>query len=173
MKVLVVVDMQVDFVSGALGTPQAQAIVPIVVQKIEEAKENGWTVVFTKDTHGENYLETAEGRKLPVVHCIRETPGWELVPELRPLAKGLTVIEKPTFGSFVLAQSLKQQRPECVELIGLCTDICVISNAMLLKAAMPEVPISVDAACCAGVTHESHETALAAMRACQIDVVGW
>ena len=169
MKYLIVVDMQVDFVSGALSTKEAQAIVGKVAEKIRSFRGE---VIFTRDTHHENYLATQEGRNLPVPHCIEGSEGWQIVPELREFAH--TIIDKPTFGSTALAALLaeKNQREpiESVTLIGLCTDICVISNAMLIKAQLPEVPVFVDAACCAGVTPESHNNALAAMKMCQIAV---
>lgn len=167
-KLLVVVDMQVDFVSGALGTPEARAIVGAVREKIVQEKQKGTEVVFTLDTHQENYLDTQEGKQLPVPHCIKGTEGWKLIPELAGLSEGCPQLEKPTFGSVTLAHLAGKGQFEEIELVGLCTDICVISNALLLKAALPEVPIRVDASCCAGVTPESHENALAAMRMCQI-----
>ncbi|MBQ2956619.1 MAG: cysteine hydrolase [Clostridia bacterium] len=169
MKYLIVVDMQTDFVSGALGTKEAQAIVGNVKEKIASFEGR---VIFTRDTHEENYMTTQEGRNLPVPHCIRGTDGWQIVPELTGMAE--EIIDKPTFGSTSLAALLAQENEkeavESVELIGLCTDICVISNALLIKAQLPEVPVSVDAACCAGVTPESHNNALAAMKMCQIAV---
>ena len=170
MKLLVVVDMQVDFVNGALGTAEAAAIVENVVKKVKEEKEQGGQIIFTLDTHEENYLETAEGKNLPVKHCIRGTEGWKLIPELRILAEDATVIEKPTFGSTKLAHLVASGNYDEIELIGLCTDICVISNALLVKASVPETPISVDASCCAGVTPESHKNALEAMKMCQITI---
>ena len=169
-KLLIVVDMQTDFVTGALGTNEAQAIVPMVAEKIQKAKEEGTDVIFTLDTHEENYLDTQEGKQLPVPHCIKNTEGWMLVPELRPLAGGCMSVEKPTFGSTRLAHIVGRAGYDEIELIGLCTDICVISNAMILKASVPETPISVDASCCAGVTPESHANALAAMKMCQIAI---
>lgn len=171
MKVLVVVDMQNDFIDGALGTPEAQKIVPAVVEKIR-----GWTgeVYATMDTHQADYLTTQEGRNLPVAHCIEGTHGWEIAPAIREILTDVTCLTKPTFGCRSLAETLvivHQDRPiEEIVLVGLCTDICVISNALLLKAFLPEVPIRVDAACCAGVTPESHRNALDAMRQCQIAV---
>ena len=169
MKYLIVVDMQTDFVSGALGTKEAQAIVGNVKEKIASFQGR---VIFTRDTHEENYMLTQEGRNLPVPHCIRGTDGWQIVPELIGMAD--EIIDKPTFGSTSLAALLAEENEkeavESVELIGLCTDICVISNALLIKAQLPEVPVSVDAACCAGVTPESHNNALAAMKMCQIAV---
>ena len=169
-KLLIVVDMQTDFVTGALGTKEAQAIVPMVAEKIKKAKEDGTDVIFTLDTHEENYLDTHEGKQLPVPHCIKNTEGWMLVPQLRPLAGGCMSVEKPTFGSTRLAHIVGRAGYDEIELIGLCTDICVISNAMILKASVPETPISVDASCCAGVTPESHANALAAMKMCQIAI---
>jgi nicotinamidase-related amidase len=165
---LVVVDMQEDFIGGVLGTKEAQAIVPKVAEKIRSYTQ----VLFTADTHQENYLETQEGKILPVPHCIAGTSGHALDPALQPLSQGREILCKGTFGSVARGekvQALFQQGAiDSVELIGLCTDICVISNALLLKAFCPELPISVDAACCAGVTPERHETALNAMEACQI-----
>ena len=172
MHVLVVVDMQKDFIDGALGTKEAQAIVPHVVEKIENFDGR---VIATRDTHGENYLQTAEGQKLPVTHCIEGTDGWQLHPDIAALISRKP-IDKPTFGSTELAKLLgkchSDHTIDSITLVGLCTDICVISNALLLKAVLPEVPIFVDASCCAGVTPESHENALRAMEMCQITVVG-
>lgn len=170
MKLLVVVDMQKDFVDGALGTAEAVAIVPKVREKIEGCRAAGWTVVFTRDTHTPDYLTTQEGRNLPVPHCIQGTPGWEIVPELA--TEGCLILDKPTFGSQQLAHyAAGLQDLEEVQLVGLCTDICVISNALLVKAAAPEVPVSVDGACCAGVTPASHANALAAMAMCQVKIL--
>ena len=169
-KVLVVVDMQNDFIDGALGTAEAVAIVPNVAEKI---KNFDGTVLYTRDTHEENYMETQEGRNLPVPHCIRDTEGWQIRVELQQA--GAVVIDKPTFGSRELAEKLvemnREEAIESITLIGLCTDICVISNAFVIKAFLPETPIIVDAACCAGVTPKSHERALEAMKVCQIAVV--
>lgn len=167
MKFLIVVDMQVDFISGSLGSDMAKAIVPNVVKKIEGFDG---TVIFTRDTHFEDYLQTQEGKKLPVPHCIKDTDGWQICDELLPYAEA--VIDKVTFGSVELPQILLEcnEPIEEIELCGLCTDICVISNAMILKAAFPEVKITVDASCCAGVAMESHNTALNAMRAVQIEI---
>lgn len=163
---LIVVDMQNDFITGSLGTAEAEAIVPAVAERIRRFPGQ---VLFTQDTHDANYLETQEGRKLPVPHCIRGTIGWQLHPAIEAL-RTEPAIEKPTFGSVALAEMLRDRVVERVTLIGLCTDICVLSNAMLLRAFLPEVPIVVDASCCAGVTPESHLRALEAMKACQIDV---
>lgn len=165
-KTLIVVDMQNDFIDGTLGTKEAQAIVDRVRAKIEQYRLAGDRVIFTRDTHGEDYLDTPEGKKLPVKHCIRGTYGWQIEKSLN--AEGCTIIDKPTFGW----TSWDEWDFEEVELVGLCTDICVVSNALLLKALFPEIAISVDASCCAGVTPQSHEAALTTMKMCQIDVIG-
>lgn len=185
VDVLIVVDMQNDFVTGPLGTPEAQAIVPKVVEKIKNWKGE---ILYTQDTHYDNYLETQEGKHLPVKHCIEHTRGWlfvdeiehDLLPEMKdPQAK---IYEKRTFGSTLLMEDLCDShfstiggmadfKVNSITLVGLCTDICVISNALLLKAGLPEVPIIVDASCCAGVTPESHKNALEAMKMCQIEIV--
>lgn len=174
MNVLIVVDMQNDFVGGALGTQAAVEIVPHVVGRVVDGINRGETIIFTRDTHGPDYLDTQEGKKLPVPHCIRGTEGWALIDQLQADALGRTVVDKPTFGSAelggVLAALDRKERVEKITLIGLCTDICVISNALLAKAFLPEAEIAVDAACCAGVTPESHQTALAAMKTCQISI---
>ena len=168
--ILIVVDMQNDFIDGALGTAEAVAIVPKVVEKVKGFKG---TVIFTRDTHGENYMQTQEGRNLPVSHCIKGSHGWEVCPALEPLRTGLT-IDKPTFGSAELGKLLLEfdakEPVGSITLAGLCTDICVISNAMIAKAFLPEVPVTVDAACCAGVTPESHRNALSAMKMCQVRI---
>lgn len=170
-NILLVIDMQNDFIDGALGTKEAVAIVPTVKAKIENFDG---TVLFTRDTHETCYMETQEGKNLPVPHCIRGTDGWQIRPELDAL-RTTEVIDKPTFGSKELGTILTEMNEKdeigSITLIGLCTDICVISNAMLVKAFLPEVPIIVDSACCAGVTPESHENALKAMQVCQIKVV--
>lgn len=168
--ILIVVDMQKDFIDGALGTPEAVAIVPRAAKRIQEFTGK---VLFTRDTHEENYLETREGKNLPVRHCIRESEGWQICPELAGFCKE-PPIDKETFGSAELGAYLESENKKneigSITLIGLCTDICVISNALLLRAFLPETEIIVDAACCAGVTPESHRTALAAMKACQITI---
>ncbi|MCC8044030.1 MAG: cysteine hydrolase [Clostridiales bacterium] len=173
MKVLVVVDMQNDFIDGALGTKEAVSIVERVRGKIDQYIENEDAVIYTRDTHSEAYLQTQEGRNLPVVHCVKGTPGWDISKQV--YVEGCMVVDKPSFGSLSLPEAVKNcavdSAVESIELIGLCTDICVISNAMILKAAFPEVPIAVDASCCAGVTPESHENALNAMRMCQIQIL--
>ena len=167
-KVLIVVDMQNDFVTGSLGTKEAEAIVGKVVEKVKKCQEDGVEILFTRDTHTEQYLETQEGKKLPVVHCVKGTEGWEIIDELKPYVE--KVYDKPTFGSVQLAHVIAAGGYEEIELVGLCTDICVVSNALLLKAALPEAKITVDGACCAGVTPESHEAALMTMKMCQIEV---
>ncbi len=171
MDILIVVDMQNDFIDGALGTKEAVQIVPKVVEKI---KEFDGRILATRDTHFDNYLETQEGKKLPVKHCIKGTEGWEIRKEIAELITE-EPIDKPTFGSMVLGEKLgsiaQTEGIESITLIGLCTDICVISNAMIAKAVLPEVPVLVDASCCAGVTPESHKQALGAMKVCQIEVV--
>ena len=195
MKVLVVVDVQNDFITGSLGTPEAQAIVHKVCEKIVN-----WDgeIIFTQDTHFKNYLETQEGKNLPVGHCVRNTDGWKIWDEVigalkyktnkrsgllpprhneTPQKYGYRVFEKDTFGSYDLMDSVS--RIKClnaeniseIQLVGLCTDICVISNALMLKSFFPEVPIVVDASCCAGVTPESHKNALEAMKMCQIEII--
>ena len=171
-KILVVVDMQNDFVDGALGTKEAQGIVPSVVEKIKSYPKED--VFFTMDTHPENYMDTQEGKNLPVPHCIKGTKGWELFPPVKEASEGCQIIEKPTFGSVKLAECLRElaaENPLEVELVGLCTDICVISNALMIKAFLPETPVFADPACMAGVTPESHEAAITTMRACQIQML--
>lgn len=171
-KLLIVVDMQKDFVDGALGTAEAMAIVERAAEKIRHFEG---ACIATLDTHDENYLQTAEGRNLPVAHCIRGTAGWQLDPRVEAALqeRGFETLEKPTFGSMELPRLVAEQydiNDLSVELIGLCTDICVITNALLLKTAFPEMPITVDSACCAGVTPKKHEAALETMRSCQIKV---
>ena len=174
-KYLIVVDMQKDFIDGALGTGEAQAIVPAACARIRECKDAGYTLIATLDTHEENYPETREGKYLPVPHCVRNTEGWRIRPEVMDaLGEDAVFVEKPTFGSVRLPQIIRDRSgedgPEAIELLGLCTDICVVSNAMVLKAAFPETDFTVRASCCAGVTPEKHEAALETMRSCQIDI---
>lgn len=173
MKILIVVDMQNDFIDGVLGSPEAQAIVPNVKKKIEEYSDSYRNaIIFTRDTHHDDYLETQEGKKLPYPHCISGTHGWEIADGI--YKEGGKLVNKPTFGSTWLPKyiiSNYQHRIDSIEIIGLCTDICVISNAMILKANLPEVPIIVDSSCCAGVTPESHKNALEAMKMCQIEII--
>ena len=169
-KLLIVIDMQNDFIDKALGTKEAQAIVPNVALKIEKYRKEGNPVVFTRDTHQNNYLQTQEGKNLPVVHCIEGTYGWQITDKLD--TKDSPIFNKPSFGSLELAEytaSLKNL--EEIELVGLCTGICVISNAFILKAKLPEVKITVDSSCCACISPESHQTALNAMKLCQINVI--
>ena len=168
MKILVVVDMQNDFIDGALGTPEAVKIVPYVKELIRNFDGK---VLFTRDTHFAEYMDTQEGKHLPVKHCIKGTAGWEIRPELDALRK-TAPIDKLTFGSSELPEILaKEENIESITFIGLCTDICVISNVMITKAFFPEIPLMVDAKACAGVTPESHKNALAAMKMCQITIV--
>jgi len=168
-NLLIVVDMQQDFISGSLGTQEAKEIVPAVVEKITNFDGD---VVYTRDTHTEDYLNTAEGKKLPVIHCVKDTQGWQIHPEVLRAGneKTVAIIDKPTFGSMELGEFVSAGNYDSIELVGLCTDICVISNALCLKARMWETPISVWKDCCAGVTPASHENALAAMTMCQIDI---
>ena len=171
-KILVVVDMQNDFIDGALGTPEAVAIVENVKARIREYDKAD--VFVTMDTHFPEYLQTQEGRNLPVEHCIRGTDGWQIRSDIAELLTDAHVYEKPTFGSVALAKDIAEiaAKEEIeIEVLGLCTDICVVSNALLLKANMPEVKITVDHTCCAGVTPESHEAALMTMQMCQIGIV--
>lgn len=193
MKVLIVVDMQKDFVDGSLGTPEAQAIVPLVAETIEQMAAPDTVVIFTKDTHPKNYMETLEGKNLPVPHCIKGTPGHSIVDEVFNAYLNVfdtyadayevypatpmdpIVVNKPTFGSIDLQNILfdihETHGIEEVSLMGLCTGICVLSNAVLCKATLPEVPVNVVADCCACVTPESHKTALEAMKLCQINII--
>lgn len=175
-RFLIVVDMQKDFVDGSLGTKEAVAIVPAVVERILKAREEGETVIATLDTHEENYMETSEGRHLPVMHCIRGTEGWKIDKAVAEALGDSMLLEKPTFGSVrlpgVIRDLLGEDEEPAFELIGLCTDICVVSNALLLKASFPEAPICVRSSCCAGVTPELHRAALSTMASCQVEVIG-
>ena len=164
-KTLIVIDMQNDFIDGSLGTAEAVQIVGNVAAKIQEYKSRGDEIIFTRDTHHENYMETNEGKHLPVVHCIEGTKGWEIREELD--TEGAKIIDKPSFGY----TGWKDFDFEEVELVGLCTDICVVSNALMIKAHFPEIKVSVDASCCAGVTPESHEAALKTMQMCQVEII--
>ncbi len=165
-KTLIVVDMQKDFIDGVLGTKEAVAIVEKVKKKIGEYQANGNEIIFTRDTHQTDYLNTNEGKYLPVEHCIEGTDGWKIQEGLEVF--GAIYIDKPTFGYLNWAD----YKLEEVEIIGLCTDICVVSNALIIKAVYPEIKVVVDASCCAGVTPESHEAALTTMKMCQVEVVG-
>lgn len=168
--VLVIVDMQQDFVTGALGTAEARAIIPAVAEKIRSAQAAGMEVVYTMDTHDESYSATEEGKNLPVPHCIKDRDGWQLIPELRELLSGCRCFEKPGFGSTALADYLSDG-VERIELVGVCTGICVISNAVAIKAKNLYTHVVVDGRCCACVTPESHQTALDAMKTLQIEVI--
>ena len=165
-KTLIVVDMQNDFIDGALGSKEAVAIVENVKNKIAKYQENGDEIIFTRDTHQTDYLNTNEGKNLPVEHCIQGTDGWKIQEGLE--VPGAIYIDKPTFGYM----NWKDYNLEEVEMVGLCTDICVVSNALIIKATYPEIQVSVDASCCAGVTPESHMAALATMKMCQVKVTG-
>ena len=186
MRVLVVVDVQKDFVDGALGSIAAQSIIPHMRERIKDYADGETLILFTKDTHGENYLETFEGVRLPVEHCVRGTPGWSLVKDISTLADGYSNflifsdeevirsrILKNTFGSIKLCEILKQYENEITDItfMGFCTDICVISNALMVRAYLPNTRIIVDASCCAGTTLEKHLAALEVMKSCQIDVI--
>lgn len=164
-KTLIVVDMQNDFIDMALGTKEAVAILPAVKRKITEYARRGDEIIFTRDTHAENYLDTPEGKKLPVVHCVRGTKGWQIADGL--YVPGCRIIDKPNFGW----PHWQDAELADVQIIGLCTDICVVSNALIIKALFPDAAVTVDAACCAGVTPESHQAALTTMKMCQIDVI--
>lgn len=170
-KVLVVVDMQNDFIDGALGSTDAASIVAAVAERVAEFEGE---IIFTRDTHFENYLSTAEGRELPVEHCIKDTEGWQISSQIK-IPEGAKIFDKEAFGSVELGVALARENAESeiseIELVGLCTDICVISNAFILKAYLPECEITVNSALCRGVTPESHENALSAMKACQIKIV--
>lgn len=177
MKVLVVVDMQNDFVTGSLGTDEAKKIVPRVAEKIRWARMNAYRVVFTQDTHTENYLDTSEGKALPIPHCVVGTEGFDIVPELLYGIDNPDIFRKSTFGSRTLSSDLSfeyfidgHQFDEVI-FTGVCTDICVISNALMLKTDMPGIPITVDASCCAGTSPEMHRKALDVMKSCQINII--
>ena len=165
-KTLIVVDMQKDFIDGALGSKEAVAIVENVKNKIAQYQENGDEIIFTRDTHQTDYLNTNEGKNLPVEHCIQGTEGWKIQEGLE--VSGAIYIDKPTFGYM----NWKDYNLEEVEMVGLCTDICVVSNALIIKATYPEIQVSIDASCCAGVTPESHMAALTTMKMCQVKVTG-
>lgn len=176
MKVLIVVDMQNDFIDGALGSPEAQAIVPNVIEKIKKYRADPeGALIFTADTHYDDYLESQEGRKLPVPHCINGTSGWHIPSSM--YNPGDILVPKVTFGAESLPLYIRsiermcQKNIDSIEFVGLCTDICVISNVMLVKAHYPEVPLIVDSSCCAGVTPASHQNALEAMKMCQVEII--
>ena len=165
MKTLIVVDMQNDFVDGALGTKEAEEIIENVKNKINEYYENGNKIIFTRDTHFDNYLETNEGKNLPIKHCVKDSDGWQIVEGLE--VENAIYINKPTFG---YTEWSKYELGDEIEIIGLCTDICVVSNALIIKALYPNANVTVDSKCCAGVTHETHEAALKTMKMCQINI---
>ena len=167
-RLLVVIDMQNDFVFGCLGTPEAQAILPAVQAKVNEYRANGDEIVFTRDTHSPDYLSTQEGKRLPVPHCVLGTEGWQIVDGLH---KGERVFDKPVFGSEELAEYVKAGGYDEVALVGVCTDICVLSNAVLIKTACPETPVKAYRDCCAGVTPESHTAALVALSSIQVEIL--
>lgn len=169
-RAIIVIDMQNDFVYGPLGTEEAVEMLPRLVEKLDSAvKEKSADLIFTQDTHKEDYLSTQEGRNLPVKHCIKGTEGWQLIHDIMPFTKNAkAVIEKKAFGSTRLPSLIKPYKE--VEFVGVCTDVCIISNALLVKAFYPELLVSVDSKCCAGVTPESHRNALAAMKACQCKI---
>ncbi len=173
MKFLVVIDMQNDFLSGALGNPDTLAVVPNMVERVKSAMAEGREILYTLDTHSENYMDTQEGANLPVPHCIKGTEGHKLVAELAQLIDESKAVEKVTFGSQELPKRIAEicDMPEEIELAGVCTDICVISNAMILKAFFPETKITVNENCCAGTSADSHKRALEAMKVCQITVI--
>lgn len=178
-KILVVVDMQNDFVDGSLGTKEAVAIIPSVCKKIQDAKADGALIFATKDTHSSNYLDTREGQFLPVPHCIKGTDGWQINRDVAAVLEDAVIVEKYSFGSLILPDAIAEAlqirniapKDTEIEVIGLCTDICVISNALILKARFPETDIKTDASCCAGVTPQKHHAALETMRSCQIEVM--
>lgn len=170
-KILIVIDVQNDFVTGSLGTPEAQAVVPNIVKKVEEYRSRDDVIIFTTDTHYDDYLETPEGKKLPVSHCIVGTSGYEIIPELNvELSTMEKIYPKNTFGyrwnisHWICCYD--------VEIIGVCTDICVVTNALVLKTHYPDIEITVDASCCAGTSLEKHKAALEVMKSCQINVIG-
>jgi nicotinamidase-related amidase len=177
MKILVVIDMQNDFLEGTLRNEEGIKIIPNVINKIKEYKNNNDLVIATRDTHDISYLQTEEGKNLPVIHCVKKSLGWEINKNVQDALGDVLVFDKPTFGSLELASWLKSNYENIqddleIELVGVCTDICVVSNAILIKAHLPEAKIICDASCCAGVTIESHKAALSTMKSCQIKVIG-
>ena len=171
MNILIVVDMQNDFVSGALGTPEARRIVPAAAERVAAGIRRGERIFFTRDTHGADYLHTREGRNLPVPHCIRGTEGWEIVEQLRPASAGQAILDKPSFGSMELAKAAMENNYEKIELVGLVSNICVLTNAAVLKTALPEAEITVDAACTASFDPKANTEALDSMESIQINVI--
>jgi len=169
-KLLIVVDMQNDFITGALGSRQAKRILPNVIAKVDEYKADCCEIIFTRDTHHNGYLSTQEGRLLPVIHCVEGTEGHKVASGLE--TDGCTVLDKPAFGSLKLAETAAKGGYDEIELCGLCTDICIVSNALIIKAQLPETKITVDAGCCAGTSEEGHKAALLTMKMCQVNVIG-
>ncbi len=167
-KYLLVIDVQKDFVDGALGTKEAVAIIPRVKEKIAEYRKNGDKIIFTRDTHQSDYMNTNEGKYLPVEHCVENTPGWEIYEGIS--TENTEIINKPTFGYLGWKDYIEECAELSIELIGLCTDICVVSNALILKALFPEATVKVDSSACAAVTPETHEAALETMKMCQIEI---
>ena len=168
-KLLIVIDMQNDFITGPLGSPQAEMVVHNVNLKIADYKRSGNSILFTRDTHDEGYSETQEGKYLPIIHCVKGTHGHLIADGLD--TDECRIFDKPNFGSLELAKQIAAGGYDEIELCGVCTDICVVSNALILKAQLPETQITVDARCCAGVTQESHEAALLTMKMCQVNVL--
>lgn len=168
-QVLIVVDMQEDFIFGSLGSKEARSILPAVRKRIEDLRAEGGSVVFTRDTHGEDYLSTREGKYLPVVHCVKDSQGWQIAEGL--FKDGDKIFDKPAFGSPLLAEFVREEGFGRIEMIGVCTDICVVSNALLIKAFCPEAEVCVRADCCAGSTPEAHDAALETMRCCQVEIL--
>ena len=175
-KLLIVIDMQNDFITGSLGTKEAEAIVPNVINKIKEYQEHGYKILFTKDTHYNNYLDTLEGKNLPIKHCIINTHGWEYIDSIVNTVGVLDTIYKSSFGydewESLLESIIQDVDFTEIELVGVCTDICVISNALIIKSVLPNTKITVDASCCAGTTLEKHRMALEIMKGCQINITG-
>lgn len=174
-RILVVVDMQNDFLTGTLGSKEAEQVIQSVVDKINKYKNENGTVILTRDTHDSHYLDTQEGKFLPVMHCIKDTMGWEIADQIKEVIdNNMMIIDKPTFGSMELASEIKnisENESVEVELVGVCTDICVVSNALILKAVLPEVVVKVDATCCAGVTYSKHKSALETLKSCQVTII--
>lgn len=175
MNVLVVVDMQKDFIGGPLSTPGSIANVQPVKERVLRGKELGETIIFLRDTHSENYMETQEGRRLPIIHAIEGTEGWNIVDELVPLTEGAILINKSTFGSVLMGEKLRElnekEPVEKITFVGIYTDMCVMNNVLLSKAFLTEAQIVVDASCCVGLSDEAHRNAVSAMKICQVDVI--
>ncbi len=168
-RLAVVIDMQRDFISGALGTPEASVAAERIAERLKTLRSRGTEIVYTQDTHGEDYAKTQEGRRLPVAHCLEGSEGWQILPSL--YIPGSKIFRKSAYGSPELAAYVAEEGFDEVELLGVCTDICVISNALLIRAFSPETRVAVNAACCAGATPEGHENALRAMAVCHVDII--